>query len=154
MASWTWWMRVWVNSRRWWWTGRPVCCDSWGREESDTTERLNWTELRAWVQHTSAEDSAHSIDTSLLSDINMLRGGHLHKQICSRPQEAPRLIVNKMNDLRVCCSLSNMLLHLWSNYQILKFLWISSRISKMFKLNVRRLRKAGAGVGFMVIAYC
>ena len=22
-----------------------VCCDSWGREESDMTERLNWTEL-------------------------------------------------------------------------------------------------------------
>ena len=35
---------VWVNSRRWWWTGSLVCCDSWGREESDTTEWLNWTE--------------------------------------------------------------------------------------------------------------
>ena len=22
-----------------------ACCDSWGRKESDTTERLNWTEL-------------------------------------------------------------------------------------------------------------
>ena len=22
-----------------------VCCDSWGHKESDTTERLNWTEL-------------------------------------------------------------------------------------------------------------
>ena len=22
--------------------GGPVCCDSWGRKESDTTERLNW----------------------------------------------------------------------------------------------------------------
>ena len=22
-----------------------VCCNSWGRKESDTTERLNWTEL-------------------------------------------------------------------------------------------------------------
>ena len=42
MASpnrWTW---VWVNSRSWWWTGRPVCCDSWGHKESDTTKRLNW----------------------------------------------------------------------------------------------------------------
>ena len=26
--------------------GSLVCCDSWGRKESDTTERLNWTELR------------------------------------------------------------------------------------------------------------
>jgi len=24
--------------------GGLACCDSWGREESDTTERLNWTE--------------------------------------------------------------------------------------------------------------
>ena len=25
--------------------GGLVCCDSWGRKELDTTERLNWTEL-------------------------------------------------------------------------------------------------------------
>ena len=25
--------------------GGLVCCDSWGRKESDTTERMNWTEL-------------------------------------------------------------------------------------------------------------
>ena len=25
--------------------GSLVCCSSWGRKESDTTERLNWTEL-------------------------------------------------------------------------------------------------------------
>ena len=28
------------------WQGGLVCCDSWGRKESDTTERLNWAELR------------------------------------------------------------------------------------------------------------
>ena len=27
--------------------GGLACCDSWGLKESDTTERLNWTELRA-----------------------------------------------------------------------------------------------------------
>ena len=26
--------------------GCLACCDSWGRKESDTTERLNWTELK------------------------------------------------------------------------------------------------------------
>ena len=26
-------------------TGGLACCDSWGRKESDMTERLNWTEL-------------------------------------------------------------------------------------------------------------
>ena len=30
--------------RGWWWTGRPACCDSWGRKESDMTEQLNWTD--------------------------------------------------------------------------------------------------------------
>ena len=45
MASRTRWTWVWVNSGRWWWTGGLACCDSWGRKESDTTERLNWTEL-------------------------------------------------------------------------------------------------------------
>ena len=44
MASLTRWTWVWVNSGTWWWTGRPGCCDSWGRKESDTTEQLNWTE--------------------------------------------------------------------------------------------------------------
>ena len=30
--------------------GRLACCNSWGRKESDTTERLNWTELN-WIFH-------------------------------------------------------------------------------------------------------
>ena len=29
--------------------GGLACCNSWGRKESDTTERLNWTELN-WVR--------------------------------------------------------------------------------------------------------
>ena len=30
--------------------GGLACCNSWGRKESDTTERLNWTELN-WKKH-------------------------------------------------------------------------------------------------------
>ena len=33
--------------------GSLVCCSSWGRKESDTTEWLNWTEPR-WYPHTAA----------------------------------------------------------------------------------------------------
>ena len=31
--------------------GGLVCCDSWGRKESDTTEQLNWTKLmHNWIE--------------------------------------------------------------------------------------------------------
>ena len=45
----------WLNGRESEWTlgvgdgqGGLACCDSWGRKEADTTERLNWTELN-WI---------------------------------------------------------------------------------------------------------
>ena len=47
MAGW----HQWLNGRESEWTpgvgdgqGGLACCDSWGCKESDTTERLNWTE--------------------------------------------------------------------------------------------------------------
>ena len=43
LSQWTWFS---VNSGSWWWTRRPVCCFSCGHKESDTTERLNWTEWK------------------------------------------------------------------------------------------------------------
>ena len=47
---------VWVHSGSWWWIGRPGCCGSWGRKESDTTERLNWTELNWFLfKHTPVQ---------------------------------------------------------------------------------------------------
>ena len=44
MASLTEWTWVWVDSSSWWWTGRPGVLRFMGHKESDTTERLNWTE--------------------------------------------------------------------------------------------------------------
>ena len=48
MAGW----HHWLDGRESGWTpgvgegqGGLACCDSWGHKESDTTERLNWTEL-------------------------------------------------------------------------------------------------------------
>ena len=40
-TQWTW---VWVNSGSCQWTGRLACCSPRGCKESDTTERLNWTD--------------------------------------------------------------------------------------------------------------
>ena len=36
---------VWVNSRSWWWTGRPDMLQFIGVAKSQTSELLNWTEL-------------------------------------------------------------------------------------------------------------
>ena len=33
--------------------GSLECCSPWGRKESDTTERLNWTELKVWTLSTT-----------------------------------------------------------------------------------------------------
>jgi len=44
MASSIRWTRVWVDYGRWDGQGGLACCGSWGRKESDRTERLNWTE--------------------------------------------------------------------------------------------------------------
>ena len=51
MAEW----HHWLDGCQFEWTsgdgdgqGGPLCCDSWSPKESDTTERLNWTELK-WI---------------------------------------------------------------------------------------------------------
>ena len=46
MASLTQWTWVWVNSRSWWWTGRPGLLQSMGlqRVGQDWVAELNWTE--------------------------------------------------------------------------------------------------------------
>ena len=31
--------------------GSQVCCSPWGRKDSDTTERLNWTEMGSWKKY-------------------------------------------------------------------------------------------------------
>ena len=55
MAGW----HHWLNGRESEWTlgvgdgqGGLACCDSWGRKESDTTEWLNWTELKTLLINT------------------------------------------------------------------------------------------------------
>ena len=46
MASPTRWMWIWVNSRSWWWTGRPGVLPFMGskRVRPDWTTELNWTD--------------------------------------------------------------------------------------------------------------
>ena len=56
MAGW----HHWLDGRESEWTpgvgdgqGGLACCDSWGSKESDTTERLNWTELKGLKRDTT-----------------------------------------------------------------------------------------------------
>ena len=37
LSQWTW---VWASSRRWWRTGKMVCCSPWGHKDLDRTEQL------------------------------------------------------------------------------------------------------------------
>ena len=45
MASLTRWTWVWVGDGQ----GSLACCSPWGHKKSDTTEQLNWTELKAEI---------------------------------------------------------------------------------------------------------
>ena len=51
MASLTRWTWVWLNSRCWWWTGRPGMLRFMGsqRIKHDWVTELNWTELNWWL---------------------------------------------------------------------------------------------------------
>ena len=49
VASPTWQTCVWASSWSWLWTWKPGVMQSMGSQESNTTERLNWTEKSAYV---------------------------------------------------------------------------------------------------------
>ena len=57
MASPTRWKCVWVNSGSGDGQGGLACCNSWGRKKSDTTEWVNWTELRVIQWLVSSNDA-------------------------------------------------------------------------------------------------
>ena len=66
----------WLNGRESEWTpgvgdgqGGLVCCDSWGREESDTTERLNWTQLKCSLQNWEKIIATEKLTEKIMSKI-------------------------------------------------------------------------------------
>ena len=60
LSRWTW---VWVNSRSWWWTGRPSVLQSMGSQRigHDWVTELNWTEL---MKHSSFQRVGQNLITS------------------------------------------------------------------------------------------
>ena len=57
MASPTRWTWVWVNSRGWWWTGRPGVLRSMGSQRVgyDWATKLNWTDSSQWEKKKIAQ---------------------------------------------------------------------------------------------------
>ena len=84
MASPTRWLWVWVNSGSWWWTGRPGMLQFMGCKESDTTERLNWTELKRpcgwanWKAYLKFPEVLHAISSLLPVDVGSPVLGSVH----------------------------------------------------------------------------
>ena len=50
--------------------GGLACCDSWGRKESDTTERLNWTEPQPYSFPAFTSSQAYPLVCNCNLDIN------------------------------------------------------------------------------------
>ena len=53
LTQWTW---VWINSGRWWWTGRPGVLQSMGsqRVRHDWATELNWLKHGSWINAKSS----------------------------------------------------------------------------------------------------
>ena len=73
MASPTRWTWVWVNSRNWWWTGRPGVLRFMGlqRVRHDWATEMNWTELKSlqWILGTY---SSLSLDFFFTGQANLV----------------------------------------------------------------------------------
>ena len=63
MASLTWWTWVWVNSRSWWWTGRPGVLQFMGlqRVGHDWVTEMKWTELNTVHLRSTGRKSLKSL---------------------------------------------------------------------------------------------
>ena len=71
LTRWTW---VWVNSRSWWWTGRPGVLQFMGlqRVEHDWATEPNWTELNGHLTP-KLTFSAYSVSYSVKTFVNVLQ---------------------------------------------------------------------------------
>ena len=67
MASPTQWTWVWVNSRSWWWTGRPGVLKSMGSQRvgHDWATELNWTEYKLFDRLCSRTVSLSPVSLSV-----------------------------------------------------------------------------------------
>ena len=72
MASRTRWTWVWVNSRSWWWTGRPCVLRFMGSQRvgHDWATELNWTDHGGWMSFQKWKSEVGSFLSSLMTFFN------------------------------------------------------------------------------------
>ena len=109
MVSPTQWTCIWVNSRSWWWTGRPGMLQFMGsqRVRNDWATEVNWTELRTrkelffsflsqrYLEHKNdGVESSHMLTTNEVSLLILL---HHHINPASRYKSLKRLKVDRLS---------------------------------------------------------
>ena len=84
MAGW----HHWLDGRESGWTpgvgdgqGGLACCDSWGRKESDTTERLNWLKIMASGPVTSWQIDGETVTGFIFLGSKITADGHCSQAI-------------------------------------------------------------------------
>ena len=77
MVSLTQWRWVCVNSRSWWWTGRPGMLQFMGsHERHDWVTELNWTELLQFFKKIYQLSSSHGYNEADLNDVILHQFSH------------------------------------------------------------------------------
>ena len=111
MASRTWWMWVWVNSGRWWWTGRPGVLRFMGSQRvgHDSVTELNWTEFLSYSFHLLFRLSSYS---SILSIFFVRALNILTKIVLNSQSYNSHIPAIPESSLHSCFESSNCFCHL------------------------------------------
>ena len=117
MAGW----HHWLDGRESEWTpgvgdgqGGLACCDSWCRQESDTTERLNWTELNMTLFSKQSTRNPRSLLLPCLGLSAINRASFLDMLLLQLPgalhSDGPRALINGLL-IHSCLEILN---HFWT----------------------------------------
>ena len=87
-----------------------ACCDSWGRKESDTTERLNWTDVMDFPFGSDGKVSAYSERIRVQS---LGREDPLEKEMATHSSTLAWKIPGKADPGRLQCMGSQRVRHDW-----------------------------------------
>ena len=90
--------------------GALACCDSWGRKESDTTDRLNWTDVMDFPVGSDGKVSAYS---EVIRVRSLGREDPLEKEMATHSSTLAWKIPGKADPGRLQCMGSQRVRHDW-----------------------------------------